>query len=73
GLGNLFIGKISLQQTLVTMAMAIALATALMGLQGLRAALSTLVLICGLGWGMKRTQGGQTGDSLGARIGMCAL
>lgn len=41
GLGNLFIGKISLQQTLVTMAMAIALATALMGLQGLRAALIT--------------------------------
>ncbi len=45
GLGNLFIGKISLQQTLVTMAMAIALATALLGLQGLRAALITLVLI----------------------------
>lgn len=38
GLGNLFIGKISLQQTLVTMAMAIALATALMGLQAARRA-----------------------------------
>lgn len=37
GLGNLFIGKISLQQTLVMMAMAIAPATALLGLQGLRA------------------------------------
>ncbi len=51
GLGNLFIGKISLQQTLVTMAMAIALATALMGLQGLRAALITLVLDLGSGMG----------------------
>ncbi len=68
GLGNLFIGKISLQQTLVTMAMAIALATALMGLQGLRAALITLVLIWGLGWALKRTLGGQTGDTLGAAI-----
>lgn len=66
GLGNLFIGKISLQQTLVTMAMAIALATALLGLQGLRAALITLVLIWGLGWALKRTLGGQTADS-GAR------
>ncbi|STV42495.1 cobalamin synthase [Klebsiella pneumoniae subsp. ozaenae] len=63
-----FIGKISLQQTLVTMAMAIALATALMGLQGLRAALITLVLIWGLGWALKRTLGGQTGDTLGAAI-----
>ncbi|MCS5981141.1 adenosylcobinamide-GDP ribazoletransferase [Klebsiella pneumoniae subsp. pneumoniae] len=68
GLGNLFIGKISLQQTLVTMAMAIALATALLGLQGLRAALITLVLIWGLGWALKRTLGGQTGDTLGAAI-----
>ncbi|STV49565.1 cobalamin synthase [Klebsiella pneumoniae] len=32
----------------MTMAMAIALATALLGLQGLRAALITLVLIWGL-------------------------
>ncbi|MEY1130535.1 adenosylcobinamide-GDP ribazoletransferase, partial [Providencia rettgeri] len=45
GLGNLFIGKISLQQTLVTMALAIALATALLGLQGLRAALIALVML----------------------------
>ncbi len=49
GLGNLFIGKISLQQTLTTLAIAIALATALLGLQGLRAALIALVLIGG--WG----------------------
>jgi adenosylcobinamide-GDP ribazoletransferase len=38
GLGNLFIGKVSLQQTLVTMAMAIALATALLGLGAARRA-----------------------------------
>ncbi len=50
------------------MAMAIALATALMGLQGLRAALITLVLIWGLGWALKRTLGGQTGDTLGRRL-----
>ena len=68
GLGNLFIGKVSLQQTLVTMAMGVALATVLLGLQGLRAALITLVLIWGLGWALKRTLGGQTGDTLGAAI-----
>jgi adenosylcobinamide-GDP ribazoletransferase len=68
GLGNLFIGKISLQQTLTTLAIAIALATALLGLQGLRAALIALVLIGGLGWALKRTLGGQTGDTLGAAI-----
>ena len=44
------------------------LATALLGLQGLRAALITLVLIWGLGWALKRTLGGQTGDTLGAAI-----
>ncbi|MDT9091263.1 adenosylcobinamide-GDP ribazoletransferase, partial [Escherichia coli] len=48
--------------------MAIALATALLGLQGLRAALITLVLIWGLGWALKRTLGAQTGDTLGAAI-----
>ena len=67
GLGNLFIGKISLQQTLVTMAMAIALATALLGLQAARRA-DHPVLIWGLGWALKRTLGGQTGDTLGAAI-----
>ncbi len=56
GLGNLFIGKISLQQTLVTMAMAIALATALLGLQGLRAALITSGADLGSGMGAKRTR-----------------
>ena len=35
---------------------------------GLRAALITLVLIWGLGWALKRTLGGQTGDTLGAAI-----
>ena len=60
--------QISLQQTLTTLAIAIALATALLGLQGLRAALIALVLIGGLGWALKRTLGGQTGDTLGAAI-----
>ena len=39
-----------------------------LGVQGLRAALITLVLIWGLGWALKRTLGGQTGDTLGAAI-----
>ncbi len=43
------------------MAMGVALATVLLGLQGLRAALITLVLIWSLGWALKRTLGGQTG------------
>ncbi|STW13254.1 nicotinate-nucleotide-dimethylbenzimidazole phosphoribosyltransferase [Klebsiella pneumoniae subsp. rhinoscleromatis] len=60
--------KISLQQTLVTMAMAIRAGHRPDGLQGLRAALITLVLIWGLGWALKRTLGGQTGDTLGAAI-----
>ena len=68
GLGNLFIGKITLRQTLITMGIALALATVLLGVNGLRAALITLVLVWALGQALKRTLGGQTGDTLGAAI-----
>ena len=68
GLGNLFIGKISLQQMLIAMGIALALATLLLGVNGLRAALITLVLVWALGQALKRTLGGQTGDTLGAAI-----
>ena len=37
------------------------------------AALIALVLIGGLGWALKRTLGGQTGDTLGAAIELGAL
>ena len=68
GLGNLFIGKITLRQMLITMGIALALATLLLGVNGLRAALITLVLVWALGQALKRTLGGQTGDTLGAAI-----
>ncbi|SVM35200.1 cobalamin synthase [Klebsiella pneumoniae] len=68
GLGNLFIGKITLRQSLITMGIALALATLLLGVNGLRAALITLVLVWALGQALKRTLGGQTGDTLGAAI-----
>lgn len=68
GVGNLFIGKITLRQMLITMGIALALATLLLGVNGLRAALITLVLVWALGQALKRTLGGQTGDTLGAAI-----
>ena len=68
GRGNLFIGKITLRQMLITMGIALALATLLLGVNGLRAALITLVLVWALGQALKRTLGGQTGDTLGAAI-----
>ena len=46
----------------------LALATLLLGVNGLRAALITLVLVWALGQALKRTLGGQTGDTLGAAI-----
>ncbi|MEN0616917.1 adenosylcobinamide-GDP ribazoletransferase [Klebsiella indica] len=68
GLGNLFIGKITLRQTLIALGIAVVLATLLLGVSGLRAAMITLVLVWGLGMALKRTLGGQTGDTLGAAI-----
>ena len=68
GLGNLFIGKISFRQTWVTLVIAGALGTAMLGMHGLRALLVAFIGIFILGQLLKRTLGGQTGDTLGASI-----
>lgn len=68
GLGNLFIGKISLAQTLFTLGITALLAAMLLGITGLLALAITLVAIYLLGLMLKRTLGGQTGDTLGAAI-----
>lgn len=68
GLGNLFIGKISFRQTWLTLVIAGALVTALLGVHGLRALLVAFIGVFILGLMLKRTLGGQTGDTLGAAI-----
>lgn len=68
GLGNLFIGKVSAKDTLITLIITALLAVVLLGYQGVLALLITMVAIYLLGWLLKRTLGGQTGDTLGAAI-----
>lgn len=68
GLGNLFIGKVSFTQTLITLALSAVVAVALTGMKGLLALLITAVVVFVLGLLLKRTLGGQTGDTLGAAI-----
>ncbi|WP_080103982.1 adenosylcobinamide-GDP ribazoletransferase, partial [Salmonella enterica] len=69
GLGNVFIGKVSGRQTCITLGLAIIIATVLLpGMQGLAAMVVTCAAIFILGQLLKRTLGGQTGDTLGAAI-----
>jgi adenosylcobinamide-GDP ribazoletransferase len=68
GLGNLFIGKVTGTQTLLTLVGGAVLCTVLLPASGLLALVITLLAIFGLGWMLKRTLGGQTGDTLGAAI-----
>lgn len=68
GLGNVFIGKVTFRQTVITLALSLALATLLLGVHGLLAAVITLLVVSALGQALKRTLGGQTGDTLGAAI-----
>ncbi|MEW7314422.1 adenosylcobinamide-GDP ribazoletransferase [Buttiauxella gaviniae] len=68
GLGNLFIGKVTGTQTLLTLAGGAGLCTVLLPASGLLAFGITLIAMWGLGWMLKRTLGGQTGDTLGAAI-----
>nr|WP_310887845.1 adenosylcobinamide-GDP ribazoletransferase [Salmonella enterica] len=69
GLGNVFIGKVSGRQTCITLGLAVIVATVLLpGMQGLAAMVVTLAAIFILGQLLKRTLGGQTGDTLGAAI-----
>lgn len=68
GLGNLFIGKVNGAQAAVTLGLALAFAVVLFGGSGLWAMLVTAVGIYFLGQLLRRTLGGQTGDTLGAAI-----
>jgi len=68
GLGNLFIGKVSGRDTFVTLIITALITVVLLGAQGVLALLVTMVAIYLLGWLLKRTLGGQTGDTLGAAI-----
>ncbi|MEF3089421.1 adenosylcobinamide-GDP ribazoletransferase [Raoultella scottii] len=69
GLGNLFIGKVSGRQTCVTLGLAVILAAVLLpGMRGVAALAATAAVIFILGQLLKRTLGGQTGDTLGAAI-----
>lgn len=69
GLGNVFIGKIDGRQTCVTLGLAAIFAAVLLpGMHGVAAMVVTMVAIFILGQLLKRTLGGQTGDTLGAAI-----
>ncbi|WP_426617430.1 adenosylcobinamide-GDP ribazoletransferase [Raoultella sp. R2A007] len=69
GLGNVFIGKVSGKQTCVTLGVTAILAAILLpGMQGVMALGITMVAIFAIGQLLKRTLGGQTGDTLGAAI-----
>lgn len=69
GLGNVFIGKVTGRQTCVTLGLAAILAAVLLpGMRGVAALVVTIVAIFILGQLLKRTLGGQTGDTLGAAI-----
>ena len=68
GLGNLFIGKVTFRQAVITLALAAVLVVTLLGAHGLRALLVTFIAVFILGQLLKRTLGGQTGDTMGASI-----
>ncbi|SCB73365.1 cobalamin-5'-phosphate synthase [Kosakonia oryzendophytica] len=68
GLGNLFIGKVSGRDTLVTLVITALAVVGLLGTKGEIALAATLLAIFVLGQMLKRTLGGQTGDTLGAAI-----
>ena len=69
GLGNVFIGKVTGRQTCVTLGLAAILAAVLLpGMRGVAAMAVTMVAMFILGQLLKRTLGGQTGDTLGAAI-----
>lgn len=69
GLGNVFIGHVTGTQTCFTLGLAAILAAVLLpGMQGVAALVVTMVTIFLLGQLLKRTLGGQTGDTLGAAI-----
>ncbi len=68
GLGNIFIGKISLSQTVITLLTGAVLCFLLLPGAGLLAWLITTLAIALIGHAIRRTLRGQTGDTLGAAI-----
>lgn len=68
GLGNIFIGKIGLKQTAVTLLTGAVLCFLLLPGAGLLAWFITTLGIGLIGMAIKRTLRGQTGDTLGAAI-----
>ena len=65
----MFIGHVTGTQTCFTLGLAAVLAAVLLpGMQGIAALVVTMVAIFLLGQLLKRTLGGQTGDTLGAAI-----
>ncbi|EKY3198052.1 adenosylcobinamide-GDP ribazoletransferase [Cronobacter turicensis] len=68
GLGNLFIGKVTGRQSAVTLCLGALLCLLLIPGGGVWAYLVTLVAVFALAQAIKRTLGGQTGDTLGAAI-----
>lgn len=66
GLGNLYIGQITLREAAITLVAGIAAVWLLAGLQGLGAILLCYLTIWGLVGYVRRRLGGQTGDTLGA-------
>lgn len=68
GLGNLFIGKVTGTQMLLTLVGGAVLCTVLLSTSGLLALAITILAMYSLGLMLKRTLGGQTGDTLGAAI-----
>ncbi|WP_284973146.1 adenosylcobinamide-GDP ribazoletransferase [Atlantibacter hermannii] len=68
GLGNIFIGKIGLKQTAVTLLTGAVLCFLLLPGAGLLAWFITTLGIGLIGMAIKRTLHGQTGDTLGAAI-----
>lgn len=68
GLGNVFIGKVTFRQLLLTLGLSVMLASGLLGISGLKAAILTWIGVWAVGTCLKRTLGGQTGDTLGAAI-----
>lgn len=68
GMGNLFIGKISGRQFLTTLVIGLLLCMGLLNLRGVLAMLAVVVVTGALVCALRRTLGGQTGDTLGAAI-----
>lgn len=73
GMGNIYIGKLTKRQAIVTLSFGAVFTLLLAHAAGIRAFLITVIMIFLLGQSLKRTLGGQTGDTLGAAIEMGEL